>query len=175
MRDGRDGTTLRVMRKPAKKHAKKKPAKKRPCSVCRKWFVPDRRALERQRCCGDPDCRHTQHLRTERRWREKHPEAGALYRARKKLSRIRKDEAGSGPPVVPPPAVLRRVPWELARDEIGVKVTVLLGILTRLLVRTRRDEMRAQVQALLHESGRLLPRSGGDDMACGLPSCQGPP
>jgi len=150
-------------------------AKKRPCSVCRKWFVPDRRARERQRCCGDPVCRRTQHIRTERRWRERHPEAGALYRARKKLSRIRKGECGSGPPAGPPPAMMRQVPWEFARDEIGVKVCVLLGILTRLLARTRRDEMRAQVKALLDESGRLVAGGGRDEMDACAASCQRPP
>jgi len=175
VRDGESETTLASMKKPAKPKAPKKPGKKRPCSVCGKWFIPDRRALERQRCCGDPVCRHTQHVRTDRRYRARHPEAAARCRLRKKLSRIRKGQAECVSAVSPPPAEMRKVPWDIVNDEIGVKVTVLLGFLTRLLLRARRDEMSAQVKALLQEFDRLQASGGNDDMACRSRLCQGPP
>ena len=36
-------------------------ARKRPCRVCRRWFQPDARLGDRQKTCGDPECKREWH------------------------------------------------------------------------------------------------------------------
>ena len=113
---------------------------KRPCSVCGKWFTADLRARGRQRCCGSAECRRVQRSRTQARWRKRHPEAGAAWRLRMKVAEREVKQARSGPLERAPPPEMREVPWEWAKDEMGIKVTVMLGFLTRHLLRARKDE-----------------------------------
>ncbi len=37
--------------------------RKRPCRICRRWFLPDPRAGNRQRVCGETKCQHENHRR----------------------------------------------------------------------------------------------------------------
>lgn len=43
--------------------------KERPCSICRRWFLPDARAGDRQRACEREECQRERHRRADRRWR----------------------------------------------------------------------------------------------------------
>jgi hypothetical protein len=44
--------------------------RKRPCSICRKWFLPDVRQKGRQKTCG-PVCRKEYHRRQCEKWNKK--------------------------------------------------------------------------------------------------------
>ena len=44
--------------------------RKRPCSICRKWFLPDVRQVGRQRTCG-PECSKELHRRNCADWNKK--------------------------------------------------------------------------------------------------------
>ncbi len=35
--------------------------RKRPCRVCRRWFLPDGRLKNRQKTCGNPECQREWH------------------------------------------------------------------------------------------------------------------
>ncbi|MEA3416175.1 MAG: hypothetical protein U9R02_08490 [Thermodesulfobacteriota bacterium] len=41
--------------------------RKRPCRVCRRWFLPDGRLKNRQKTCGNPEC--------QRKWHRNSPDA----------------------------------------------------------------------------------------------------
>jgi hypothetical protein len=43
------------------------------------------------------------------------------------------------------PGELRRIPWDLAQDEIGVQATDFLGVVACLLLRLVKDQRRRQV------------------------------
>lgn len=43
---------------------------KRPCCICRKWFLPDMRQKGRQRTCS-PDCKDERHRRQCEDWNNK--------------------------------------------------------------------------------------------------------
>jgi len=89
---------------------------KRPCRLCRRWFLPDPRLKERQRVCSTAECQRTrqatnqaawlarhpgyfrdrgeehrtwrrEHPDAQRRWREQHPEAVAKDREARKRRR----------------------------------------------------------------------------------------
>ena len=45
--------------------------RKRPCGICRRWFLPDPRQIGRQQTCGNPGCRGELHRRRCRQWNRK--------------------------------------------------------------------------------------------------------
>ncbi len=42
--------------------------RKRPCRICRKWFLPDSRLLSRQKTCGSPECQKQWHKKKCAQW-----------------------------------------------------------------------------------------------------------
>ena len=113
--------------------------KKRPCCECRRWFMPDARVGDRQRCCGAPECRRAVHQRADAAWHARHPEYDQARRWQKKLDAARAGQKGPAP-CRPPP--LDRVPWDLAQDAMGAQACVILWGLAAVLARHAQDEIR---------------------------------
>ena len=137
-------------------------SRKRPCSICRRWFRPHPRVGVRQRVCGKPECQATRRKKTQAQWRAKNPDYAAGYRIQQRSVQEREPE----PLRVPAP--LNRLPWDVAKDELGGKATDFLGVLSALLVRSAKDAIRLH----LLEPKRVphaLPPSGGKD-PCALPA-----
>jgi len=44
------------------------PTRKRPCRVCKRWFIPHPRLKERQKTCGDQQCQREWHRRKCEQW-----------------------------------------------------------------------------------------------------------
>ena len=95
-------------------------ARKRPCGVCRKWFVPNPRAGSRQRVCGEPSCQTERHRRACERWRGRNPDYDREDRLRRRLVREEEPKAASALEADP----LRRIDWGAARDAVGLQVAV---------------------------------------------------
>ena len=110
--------------------------RKRPCCICRRWFRPDPRVGARQRACGKPDCQAARRKKTQARWRAKNPDYAAGYRLQRRNSQER------APEPLRVPAPLNRLPWDVAKDEIGGKATDFLGVMGTLLVRSAKDQIR---------------------------------
>lgn len=130
--------------------------RKRPCSICRRWFRPDPRVGARQRACGKPDCQAARRKKTQARWRAKNPDYAAGYRLQRRNSQERAPEA------LRVPAPLNRLPWDLVKDEIGGKATDFFGVMGTLLVRSAKDQIRLH----LIDAKRLpsaLPAPDGKD------------
>jgi hypothetical protein len=83
---------------------------KRPCCVCRRWFVPDRGVGRRQRACAAPACQVGRRARTQASWRRRNPDYFMAHRVQRR--RLQADEAQGGvaPLVLPPPLSL--LPWD---------------------------------------------------------------
>lgn len=47
---------------------------RRRCPYCRRLFTPDPRLKERQKTCGQPECRREQKRQCDERWRLQHPD-----------------------------------------------------------------------------------------------------
>lgn len=141
-------------------------SKKRPCSVCRRWFQPDARVGGRQHACSSPECQSARRKRSQRKWSEANPGYWIGYRIQQRgasstatappMSASSTGASGDSAepssgkgrvaqrrPRVPPP--LDRLPWDLAQDEFGVQGADFLGAFGRLLGRSAQDEMRCQV------------------------------
>jgi hypothetical protein len=116
-------------------------ARKRPCSICRRWFRPDPRVGARQRACSRPECQAARRKQTQARWRT--AEANRGYA---RANRIEKRNAAESPPEpVRVPAPLNQLPWDLAKDQFGAKGTDFIGVLSTLLLRTAKDQFRAHL------------------------------
>lgn len=115
-------------------------ARKRPCTICRRWYRPDPRIGVRQRACGKPECQASRRSRTQASWRIRNPEYAAAYR-------IEQRAIAMDPPAEPlrMPSPLNRLPWDLAKDQFGAQGSDFIGVLSGLLLRAAKDQLRTYV------------------------------
>jgi hypothetical protein len=101
---------------------------KRPCRICRRWFVPDRRVGGRQSACPATACQIARRVRTQASWRRRNPDYFIAHRIQRR--RLSADEAQAAvlPLVLPPP--LSQLPWDLVQEEFGIAGTDLATSLT---------------------------------------------
>ena len=128
---------------------------KRPCRICRRWFVPDRRIGRRQRACSAPTCQIARRARTQASWRRRNPDYFIAHRIQRRRLNADESQAAVLPLVLPPP--LSQLPWDLAQEEFGVAGTDFLGHLGRVLLGAAQDQKAGQVIDPTGETSRLPP------------------
>jgi hypothetical protein len=134
--------------------------RKRPCRICRKWFRPDPRVGERQRTCGSAPCRPAWHRRSCRDWRRRNPDYDRDDRLRRRLQ-AQTQPVGSDP--------LAQLNWDVARDVIGLQVTVVVEETGRLLVSWAQDAIALQLPGSPRGFGRHPPGRVRDAMGSPAP------
>src|ERR1017187_7476173 len=87
-------------------------ARKRPCTICRRWFRPDARVGGRQRACTKPECQTARRQKTQASWRSRN----LGYAINWRLDR-RATLAPQPPEPLRLPAPLNQLPWEFAKDQ----------------------------------------------------------
>lgn len=112
--------------------------KKKPCSICRKWFIPDSRVGQRQRTCSSPECQKERRKRKQAAWRENQPD----YFTARRIQERAKAERSPEPLLLKKP--LSALPWDIAQDEMGVAAADFLAILAGVIVRLVQSQMKAQ-------------------------------
>lgn len=128
---------------------------KRPCRICRRWFVPDRRVGRRQRVCSATACQIARRARTQASWRRRNPDYFIAHRVQRRQLKADEARAAVLPLVLPPP--LSQLPWDLAQEEFGVAGTDFLGHLGRVLLIAAQDQKAGQVIDRTGETSRLPP------------------
>jgi len=150
------------------------PRKKRPCSICRKWFAPDPRIRGRQRTCGAV-CSEALTKRRQGDWRKRNADYSSGESLRRKIAQA---EAGESIRV-PSAGSLTRIPWRAVQTQLGVKQAVVLAFTLRLLDRALQTMMAAKIGATSPYPGRHLTigyetqipvRGGGSDDHPDLPA-----
>src|SRR4030081_844987 len=111
-------------------------ARKRPCTICRRWFRPNPRVGTRQKACGAPDCQAARRQKTQANWRNRNPGYSAAWRIDHRATQPQAPE----PLRMPPP--LNQLPWNLAKDQFGLQGTDFIGVMSALLLRTAKDQIR---------------------------------
>jgi hypothetical protein len=130
--------------------------RKRPCRICRRWYLPSTRQGDRQRVCTADACQEERRRQTQASWRADNPEYFVARRLAKLPGReaLAATAAAEPPAAVPEPsrvgAPLDRLPWDVAQDEFGAKGAEFIAVLGRLLNRSGQDAIRSQV----HRSAR---------------------
>jgi hypothetical protein len=111
---------------------------KRPCSICRKWFLPDVRQKGRQKTCS-PDCQTERHRRQCKDWNKKNK---AYFKNNYLSTKIEKavdqktasDLSGASLP----PQIKPVLPIEIIATEYGIKPAVIVQYLvTQIINQTR--------------------------------------
>jgi hypothetical protein len=141
---------------------------KRPCRICKKWFLPNPRLGDRQRTCGAPECQRQWHANKCAEWNRKNRAYFQEIYLRRRLELLETASPEPIPPPSPEPALQPVAPLDYPRgvvqEVIGAQQLVIIEYIVRLLVRGVQEVIRSQVAEVQRESGRLPPEviSRGD-------------
>ena len=111
-------------------------ARKRPCTICRRWFRPSPRVGVRQRACGNPDCQTARRKKTTADWRKRNPGYAIAWRIDQRVAQA------ETPDPLRLPAPLNQLPWNFAKDQFGPQGTDFIALMGALMVRTAKDQIR---------------------------------
>jgi len=147
--------------------------RKRPCRICGKWFAPHPRLGDRQKTCGDPECKRLWHTRMCAEWNRTHRHLFQENYLKKRLHAG--DSAQQQPPVPsPPPVPIPHVqytapldyPRIVVQEVIGVQQLVIIEYIVRLLKRDVQEVIRSQVADVQSKLLSLPPKpiSRGDSL-----------
>src|ERR1700722_8257254 len=112
-------------------------ARKRPCTICRRWFRPDLRVGTRQRACGNPGCQTSRRQKTQASWGNRNPGYSIAWRIEQRAA---VHPGAPGRLRVPPP--LNQPPWDVEKDQFGPQGADFIGVMGALIVRTAKDQIR---------------------------------
>jgi len=109
--------------------------RKRPCSICRKWFMPDVRQKERQKTCSK-ECRKERHRRQCADWNKKNKVYFKNNYLAKKIEKAGEQQTAR----VSSKASLPRqqkplLPIEIIGTEYGVKSAIIAQYLAAQIIR----------------------------------------
>lgn len=127
-------------------------ARKKPCSICRKWFEPHPRAGARQRVCSSMECQRERQRRAVADWRRRNPDYDRENRLRARV--VKEEAAEPAPPDSDPMARLDQV---AARNAVGLEVMVVLTESTRLIVDWARNAVVSKAKGKPIQPGQVPP------------------
>jgi len=111
--------------------------RKRPCRICRRWFLPSPRLKDRQMTCGQDSCQQQWHRKKCAQWNRKNRDYFKADYLQKKIDTA--TEAGGDPQVshsnVPASRMQTGMPLEYVKDLIGVQHVIIHEYLGQLLNR----------------------------------------
>jgi hypothetical protein len=133
--------------------------RKRPCRVCRKWFLPHPRAGSRQKVCSAEACQRERHRRNCADWRDRHPDYDRETRLRARLGPDPGTEA-----VRPALDPVGEIAWEAARDAVGLEAAVITQVTAEVVVSWARDVVGWEALGITRESPRHVGRAARDEI-----------
>ena len=130
-------------------------SRKRPCKICRRWFLPNVRLKDRQKTCADPGCQKEWHRRQCADWNKrntKYFKANYLAKKLKKTAHATSDRR-TVKQIIPKSRIKLGLPRDVIQDVINSKTLVIIDYYVEQLV--RRYQAAIQVQLTLNTSKRL--------------------
>jgi len=134
-------------------------SKKKPCSICGRWFLPNSRVGKRQRVCSNPECQRERHRRDCARWHKNNRDYDREGRLRGKL--IIEESRGKKAVEVDP---LGQVNETVARDLVGLQVYVFIDELVKVLIVWMRDLVSEKLSETKGQSGKQVEVSARDEI-----------
>lgn len=131
-------------------------SRKKPCCICRRWFLPDVRVGKRQRTCGRPECREAHQKKRQASWRARNP--GYFIGRRIQL----RAASSQKPEPLRPCSPLASLPWDIAQEEFGAKGADFVGTMGKLLLQAAKSQLSRQNIDSTMDTGTLslpLPKS----------------
>ena len=117
---------------------------KRPCRICRRWFVPDPRLGDRQRTCGTSPCQKEWHRKQCAQWNRKNAEYFRANYLQKKLDALSESKGGGGVCSVRSRSP-SGLPQEKVQEVMGIEPLVIIEYLVQLLLRRFQELIRVKV------------------------------
>jgi len=100
--------------------------RKRPCRICRKWFPPDPRLLDRQKTCGSPECKKQWHKKKCAQWNRANVSSFRENYLQKKLNSATDST---------PAAFMPDIPVRFIIDWVGLKQFIIIDYLAGCVLR----------------------------------------
>jgi len=109
-------------------------SRKRPCKVCRRWFLPDVRHQNRQKTCTRPHCQEQWHKKLCAQWnnRNKAYFKGNYFQKKLELCEMQTKKKDSK---IPSARIQLHLPRDLIQDSIGIEHLVIIEYITEQIVR----------------------------------------
>jgi hypothetical protein len=121
--------------------------RKRPCRICKRWFIPHPRVKERQKTCGDPKCQREWHRRKCEEWNRQNADYFKANYLAKKL-----DAENS-----PKSRIKTGLPIGYVQELIGSQQLIIIEYLSQLLMHRCRHWFDQQITVNGPTRGRLPP------------------
>ncbi len=129
--------------------------KKRPCRICGKWFLPHKRAGNRQRVCSKKQCQRERHRRNCKQWHQNNPHYD-------REDRIKRKFVDAHDPEAPPQGT---IDWEVVRDAVGLETSVIIEEISKVLFVEVRDAVRREIIEIISRSQKLPLSTLRDEIA----------
>ena len=127
-------------------------ARKRPCRICRRWFLPDSRLKDRQMTCGDAQCKRQWHCKKCTEWNRKNLEYFRSNYLQRKLDAAGTSAVASKPfePMdklmgQPRSRFRSGLPLKYVQEVIGAQHLIIIEYLAQLLLRRFQEAFKRQV------------------------------
>jgi len=129
---------------------------KRPCRICRKWFSADNRLGDRQKTCGDKECKRKWHAKKCAEWNKKNRSYfQAIYlNSKLQVTQPLSLPADRDPPFSNPDKICSinppssrfapKLPRDVIQEVIGIQHLVIIEYVAQLLLSSFKEVMRAQ-------------------------------
>ena len=155
-------------------------SKKRPCRICRKWFIPNPRVGDRQKTCGDHECMRKWHAEKCAEWNRKNRRCSQENYLHDKLTlavgESEKDNKTSTATTskssvfASGSAFFPQLPRSLVQEVIGAQQLVIMEYLCRQLLRSVQEVIRRQLLEIKGNPAQLPPvgHSRGDSISHGI-------
>lgn len=137
---------------------------KRPCRICKKWFLSNPRLGDRQKTCGTPECQRKWHIRKCAEWNLKNRSCARESYLRDRLESLAPTShsptpsLASSPPLNPSPkrASPLDYPLKVVQEVIGTQQLVIIEYIVRLLIRRVQEVIKPQLSGIQADLGLLL-------------------
>lgn len=114
---------------------------KRPCCICRKWFVPDVRQKGRQKTCS-PACQKELHRRQCEKWNKKNKADSKSNYLAKKIEKAAIQTAPDPPAISFQRQTKPVLPMEIITAEYGIKPAIIVQYLVTQIIDYTNETIR---------------------------------
>jgi len=123
---------------------KKARTRKRPCRICRCWFMPNPRLKDRQQTCGTSQCKGEWHRKMCRKWnRENADYFKANYLQKKLEAATGRDQSSKN--LLPQSRFKTGLPQRYVQEVISIQHLVIIEYFSQLLHRRFQEVLARQV------------------------------
>ena len=128
--------------------------KKRPCRVCRRWFMPNPRLKDRQKTCGAPCCQREWHRKKCAQWNKDNSD---YFKANYLQSKV--EAQGSRGSPQPASRLKSGLPLQYVQEVIGIQHLTIIEYFGQLLFRRFQEVLKVQLYVNTEKIRRLPHRS----------------